>query len=285
MAAPGRRGVKPVQRQHRIARLLETEAVTSQARLVELLAAEGVTATQATVSRDLEDLGALKVRLPGGETAWLRDAIYRRAAFEAVVASGRPPADWHRFVAHAYDVEEELHGGTAGVVDSAFYGRLFAYLEAARAPAEVRASIVFIHGLAAYDFVQAADAAAVLVSALKRNDHWIRPQLLHDGAVVSAIRLGVAPRAARLFGATARETGRSRSDLRSELLTSWIAAAAAGRGPKPDTVPMPRSPAAPAPGAPAPMPPLPISAGEATERTHTPYVGAPRGAAKERGPA
>ena len=36
------------QRQHRIARLLETEEVTSQTQLVELLAAEGVTATQAT---------------------------------------------------------------------------------------------------------------------------------------------------------------------------------------------------------------------------------------------
>jgi transcriptional regulator of arginine metabolism len=58
------------QRQHRIARLLETSAVASQTELVELLAAEGVEATQATVSRDLEELGAVKVRLPGGETAY-----------------------------------------------------------------------------------------------------------------------------------------------------------------------------------------------------------------------
>ena len=39
------------QRQHRIARLLAEQAVTSQAHLVELLAADGVAATQATVSR------------------------------------------------------------------------------------------------------------------------------------------------------------------------------------------------------------------------------------------
>jgi transcriptional regulator of arginine metabolism len=58
------------QRQHRIAKLLETQAVTSQAQLVTLLAAQGVEATQTTVSRDLEDLGAVKVRLPGGETAY-----------------------------------------------------------------------------------------------------------------------------------------------------------------------------------------------------------------------
>jgi len=44
--------------------------VASQPQLVELLAAEGMTATQATVSRDLEDLGAVKVRVPGGETVY-----------------------------------------------------------------------------------------------------------------------------------------------------------------------------------------------------------------------
>lgn len=58
------------QRQHRIARILAEHAVTSQPQLVELLAEDGVQATQATVSRDLEDLGAIKVRVPGGETVY-----------------------------------------------------------------------------------------------------------------------------------------------------------------------------------------------------------------------
>lgn len=58
------------QRQHRVAKLLEVRAVGSQAQLVELLAAEGIEATQTTVSRDLEELGAVKVRLPGGDTAY-----------------------------------------------------------------------------------------------------------------------------------------------------------------------------------------------------------------------
>ena len=58
------------QRQHRIEKLLEDQAVSSQAQLVELLAADGVVATQATVSRDLEELGAVKVRIPGGAMAY-----------------------------------------------------------------------------------------------------------------------------------------------------------------------------------------------------------------------
>ena len=52
-------------RQHQIAKLLAEHAVTSQPQLVELLAVEGIDATQATVSRDLEELGAVRVRLPG----------------------------------------------------------------------------------------------------------------------------------------------------------------------------------------------------------------------------
>ncbi len=58
------------QRQHRIAKLLEQHAVVSQGHLVDLLAGDGVVATQATVSRDLEEMGAVKVRVPGGETVY-----------------------------------------------------------------------------------------------------------------------------------------------------------------------------------------------------------------------
>ena len=58
------------QRQHRILRILEEQPISSQAQLVTLLEAEGVVATQATVSRDLEELGALKVRMPGGAMAY-----------------------------------------------------------------------------------------------------------------------------------------------------------------------------------------------------------------------
>ena len=54
------------QRQHKISRLLVDHSVTSQPQLLDLLAAEGVDATQATVSRDLDELGAVKVRIPGG---------------------------------------------------------------------------------------------------------------------------------------------------------------------------------------------------------------------------
>lgn len=58
------------QRQHRIIQILEQSAVPSQQRLVELLSEAGVEATQATVSRDLEEIGAVKVRAAGGESVY-----------------------------------------------------------------------------------------------------------------------------------------------------------------------------------------------------------------------
>lgn len=59
------------QRQHRIAALLADARVTSQGQLAELLAADGVEVNPSTVSRDLDELGAVKVRIPGGESAYV----------------------------------------------------------------------------------------------------------------------------------------------------------------------------------------------------------------------
>lgn len=58
------------QRQHRIIQFIEQSAVTSQQQVVQLLADSGVEATQATVSRDLEEIGAVKVRSAGGESVY-----------------------------------------------------------------------------------------------------------------------------------------------------------------------------------------------------------------------
>jgi len=59
-----------VHRQATIGRLIGEHEVTSQPQLIELLAEEGIDATQATVSRDLDDIGAIKVRVPSGNTVY-----------------------------------------------------------------------------------------------------------------------------------------------------------------------------------------------------------------------
>src|SRR5690606_1315389 len=54
-------------RHARIVELIRDRAVRSQTELAELLAADGIQVTQATLSRDLEELGAVKVRGTDGQ--------------------------------------------------------------------------------------------------------------------------------------------------------------------------------------------------------------------------
>lgn len=107
------------QRQHRIAKLLEAQQVTSQGLLVELLAADGVNATQATVSRDLEELGAVKVRIPGGDTVYaIPEDPKERVAPEDHLR--RVLGDWVVEVAHSANlVVLRTPPGSAHVVASA----------------------------------------------------------------------------------------------------------------------------------------------------------------------
>jgi transcriptional regulator of arginine metabolism len=55
-----------VARQARIVELVAAQPVTSQGELAALLGAEGIAVTQATLSRDLDELGAVKVRTAAG---------------------------------------------------------------------------------------------------------------------------------------------------------------------------------------------------------------------------
>ena len=69
-------------RHARIGELIRAKAIRSQTELAELLVGDGVQVTQATLSRDLEELGAVKVRAADGGAAladklsgWATDTI------------------------------------------------------------------------------------------------------------------------------------------------------------------------------------------------------------------
>lgn len=67
MAAPAAK----VARQAAVVRILSDYAVRSQAELAERLAQQGIQTTQATLSRDLVELGAQKSRRPDGGFAYI----------------------------------------------------------------------------------------------------------------------------------------------------------------------------------------------------------------------
>jgi transcriptional regulator of arginine metabolism len=122
------------QRQHRVIQILEQNAVASQGQLVQLLADAGLDATQATVSRDLEEIGAVKVRAAGGESIYavpelpkdrvapedhlrrvLGDWVVEVAASANLVVVRTPPGSAH-VVASALDRASlpEIVGTVAG---------------------------------------------------------------------------------------------------------------------------------------------------------------------------
>lgn len=86
-----------VERQRRIVQILRRRAVSSQEELAELLRRNGERVTQATLSRDLEELGAIKVRENGG-------VVYRLPE--------QPPAgdEWLQRMLHEFMLEVDASG-------------------------------------------------------------------------------------------------------------------------------------------------------------------------------
>jgi transcriptional regulator of arginine metabolism len=111
--------VGKTQRQHRIGVLLEHNSVSTQEQLVELLSEDGIEATQATVSRDLEEMGAVKVRVAGADPVYaLPDLPSRQIAPEAHLR--RVLGDWVVEVASSGNlVVLRTPPGSAHVVGSA----------------------------------------------------------------------------------------------------------------------------------------------------------------------
>ncbi|MET8366099.1 arginine repressor [Micromonospora sp. NPDC049580] len=76
-------------RHARIVELIRDRPVRSQTELADLLAADGVGVTQATLSRDLEELGAVKVRGGDGPAVYLIPEDGQRPLRDAEAAPAR----------------------------------------------------------------------------------------------------------------------------------------------------------------------------------------------------
>jgi hypothetical protein len=146
-----------------------------------------------------------------------------RHLFEAAMASGQPPLDWHGWIAGATSIEREVHGGMAGVADTAFYAELRAYLDRMKAPEPARAVVDFMHGTAVWDFDEMARASDVLIPLAANGDRWVDPDELREGAVMAKLALGDRAGAREAFFALLRVSERPATDLRTRLIYSYIA--------------------------------------------------------------
>ena len=149
-------------------------------------------------------------------------ARYARWVFALQLSSSTPPTDWNLWMRDFVRAEHEVHGGTAGVIDTAFYSAVRAYVERERAPEPVRQASAFLAGIASWDFTAVSRAADALVPLAARGQDWLPPDILRDGAVVAKLRQGDLEGARAVYAALRSRTERKPTDLRAFLLASHV---------------------------------------------------------------
>jgi predicted membrane-bound spermidine synthase len=177
---------------------------------------------------------------------------FRQRSLEAYFASKLAPSDWYHFVTLALDVERDVHGGAAGVADESFYGPLFSYMKAVKAPAGAVAAISYSYALAKWDWHRALAAGDTLMRQYSDTTEWVPVDFLRDGLIVAQLRLGDPIGARRISNALARRA-RSSESLRSMMLESYLVAA------ERESATALRSPTATAPIASAPRQPAAVA--------------------------
>jgi hypothetical protein len=149
----------------------------------------------------------------------MRGAMYRVDALERVMSAPRPPADWHEFMRAVVDVDRDVHGGTAGVVDSALFTRLRSFVTRGGAPAEARAGVDFLDGIGSWNWPLAATAAKTLIASTDTVE-WIPDVLLRNGAAVANIILRDTTEAKSVLQTFAKRT--YEDPFRERLIASYL---------------------------------------------------------------
>ena len=152
-------------------------------------------------------------------------ALVRRAKLEDIMASGRAPVDWHAWMSDALRVSNDLHGGTAGVVDEHFYGEVFAYLAAHHAPPLARQSFAFQRALWSYEFAAASALADTLAPDVVAGGTWYPADDLRDGGTIAKLALGDVDGARAYWVALQPRSKRRPDSVRSLLIGAYVIAA------------------------------------------------------------
>jgi len=149
----------------------------------------------------------------------LRGAMYRVDALDRLTSSATPPGDWHEFMSAVVRADADIHSGTAGVVDTAFFQRVHTYAERTGAPAEARAGIEFLQGIGSWNWPRAAVASKALIASAD-SVAWIPDVLLRNGAAVSYIMMRDTAGAAEVLRTFAKRTLEDR--FRERMLAAYL---------------------------------------------------------------
>jgi hypothetical protein len=109
-----------------------------------------------------------------------------------------------------------------GVVDTALFVAAERALQRQSPPAEARAAVAFLRGLAGYDYAAVSRASRPLIEAARRGDDWLPADLLRTGAVVAALETGDVRSAREAMAALTPRSSLDANDVRAQMLWGWI---------------------------------------------------------------
>jgi spermidine synthase len=173
-------------------------------------------------------VGAL-LRLPGSvqaaDTAFgpvSRDALFRWRQWQSGIAAGTAPGNWELWLDQAGAMNRLKNGGTSGLADEEFYAGLKRVMDRHRAPPAARDVVAFRQAIASWKFVEASAVGERLVPLTVERRPWMPADELRDGLVMARLHIKDVRGARRAFDALTPFSTRPASDLRSQLLASYL---------------------------------------------------------------
>ena len=149
---------------------------------------------------------------------------HRGRSFDALISARLPPSDWRRWVTQLFEVDRDVHGGSPGSVDSAFYRRVEDFLGGVNAPLGVRQSAEFLKAADGWDFEVVQRVGDELISKARKREKCFSPDYLRDATVVAHLKNGDPTGAMTAFAALLPLASRDAAgDLRTRLLRTYIA--------------------------------------------------------------
>jgi hypothetical protein len=147
----------------------------------------------------------------------------RHRSFDALISARTPPSDWRRWVTLLFEVDRDVHGGSPGSLDTAFYRRVDAFVSRFDAPVGVRQSVQFLKAADGWDFEVVQRVGDELIGSMRNGERWISPDYLRDATVSAHLKNGDPSGASAAFTALLPVVSRDAvGDLRTRLLRARI---------------------------------------------------------------
>ena len=155
----------------------------------------------------------------------ISDFFYREWAFNALLKSDTPPADWNRWTLDLISIEEDLHRGTTGLVHEPFYNAVTDFARRHRAPPNVIQSIRFLRSVEAWDFADVSAAADSILTLEGYGPGILAKDFMRDAGTIAKLKIGDVVGAREFYRQLVTYGSRSPLHLQSRLLDAHLHAA------------------------------------------------------------